>query len=144
MRDYTARMDKRLVVNADDLGFSVGVTDGILRSHREGILTSATLMATMPDRERAVDLSGQLPGLGVGVHLCLTQGKPLTKCTRIAGGDGQLVRSVPRLFWKLKSKEARQQAEEELVAQIEWAKARGVKITHVDSHKHVTHWPGLH
>src|SRR4051812_48640866 len=121
MRDYTARMNKRLVVNADDLGFSVGVTDGILRSHREGILTSATLMATMPDRERAVDMAGQLPGLGVGVHLCLTQGVPLTKCSRIAGRDGQLVRSVPRLFWKLKSQEARREAEAEMIAQIEWA-----------------------
>jgi predicted glycoside hydrolase/deacetylase ChbG (UPF0249 family) len=139
-------MATMLVVNADDLGFSVGVTDGILRSHREGILTSATLMATMPDRERAVDLAGQLPGLGVGVHLCLTQGKPLTRCSRIAGRDGELVRSVPRLWWKLRSADARREAEEEMVAQIEWAKRRGVRggVTHVDSHKHVVHLPALH
>jgi predicted glycoside hydrolase/deacetylase ChbG (UPF0249 family) len=137
-------MATQLVINADDLGFSVGVTDGILRSHRDGILTSATLMATMPDRERAADLAGQLPSLGVGVHLCLTQGTPLTKCSRLTGPDDQLVRSVPRLFWKLKSQEARQQAEQEMIAQIEWTKSRGVKITHVDSHKHVTHWPPLH
>src|SRR6476661_1567370 len=85
-----------------------------------------------------------MSGMGVGVHLCLTQGVPLTKCSRILGREGQLVRSVPRLFWKLKSKAARREAEEEMVAQIEWAKGRGVKVTHVDSHKHVVHLPALH
>ena len=53
---------RRLVVNADDFGFSAGVTDGIVRSFKEGVLTSTTLIATMPDRERAVDLAGGLRG----------------------------------------------------------------------------------
>jgi predicted glycoside hydrolase/deacetylase ChbG (UPF0249 family) len=133
-----------LIVNADDLGFSEGVTDGILRCHQEGILTSATLMATMPDRERALDLAGQEQGLGVGVHLCLTQGRALTKCSRILGPEGEFRRSLPRLILKLRSQAARDEARDELVAQIEWAKSRGVKVTHVDSHKHVVHLPALH
>ena len=137
----------KLIINADDFGFSRGVTDGILRSHREGILTSTTLMVNMPDRDRAIDLVGETGGgatLGVGIHLNLTQGEPLTKCSRIVGRDGKLIRSLPKLFLKLHSKAARQEAEEEMRAQVGYAVKRGLKPTHVDSHKHVCHVPLLH
>jgi hypothetical protein len=137
-------MAKQLIINADDLGYSPGITDGILRSFREGILTSATLMTTMPDRDRAIDLAGAETKLGVGVHLCLTQGVPLTSCRRISGRDGRLMRSLPKLFLKLRSSAARAEARDEMIAQIEYARGRGVRITHVDSHKHVAHLPLLH
>jgi predicted glycoside hydrolase/deacetylase ChbG (UPF0249 family) len=74
----------------------------------------------------------------------LTQGAALTKCSRILGRDGNFVRSLPKLFLKLRSRDAQAEAEGEMVAQIEWAKSRGVKVTHVDSHKHVVHLPALH
>jgi predicted glycoside hydrolase/deacetylase ChbG (UPF0249 family) len=101
-------------------------------------------MATMPDRDRAIDLAGAA-GIGVGVHLCLTQGVPLTKCSRILRG-GNFVRSLPKLYWMLRAggKDAVAEAEGEMVAQIEYAKGRGVAVTHVDSHKHVVHLPALH
>ena len=134
----------RLIINADDFGFSKGVTDGILRCHREGVLTSTTLMTTMPDRDRAIDLAGDMPTLGVGIHLCLTQGVPLTKCGRILGRDGRFLRNLPGLFWRLRTEAARREAEEELAAQIAYATTRGLRPTHVDSHKHVCHWPALH
>ena len=137
-------MATRLIVNADDFGFSRGVTDGILRSHCEGVLTSTTLMTNMPDRDRAIDLAGQAPTLGVGIHLNLTQGAPLTTCPRLVGKDGMLVRSLPKLFWKLRSDAARAEAEAEMRAQVEYAVKRGLKPTHVDSHKHVCHLPWLH
>jgi predicted glycoside hydrolase/deacetylase ChbG (UPF0249 family) len=60
------------------------------------------------------------------------------------GRDGGFVRSVPRLFLKLRSQAARAEALEEMAAQIEYAKQRGVKVTHADSHKHVAHLPALH
>jgi predicted glycoside hydrolase/deacetylase ChbG (UPF0249 family) len=134
----------QLIVNADDFGFSPAVTDGILRSHRDGILTSTTLMTNMPDRDRAIDLAGQTPSLGVGIHLNLTQGKPLTPCRRITDNNGHLLRSLPKLFWKLRSPSARQEATDEIRAQITYAITRGLKPTHVDSHKHVCHLPWLH
>ncbi|HUO07107.1 MAG TPA: ChbG/HpnK family deacetylase [Phycisphaerae bacterium] len=134
----------RLIVNADDFGFSREVTDGILRSHRDGILTSTTLMTNMPDRDRAIDLAAQTPSLGVGIHLNLTQGRPLTPCRRITDHTGHLFRSLPKLFWKLRSPAARQEAADELRAQINYALTRGLKPTHVDSHKHVCHLPWLH
>ena len=65
----------QLIINADDFGFSPGITDGILHAHKTGILTSTTLMSTMPDRDRAIELAKTTPTLGVGIHLCLTQGE---------------------------------------------------------------------
>ena len=138
-------MSTRLIINADDFGFSVAVTDGILRSHRDGVLTSTTLMTTMPDRDRAIDLAREHPGLGVGIHLSLTQGEPRTGCRRLLSrAHGTFHRSLPRLFWALRSAAARREAQEELTAQIAYALGRGLIPTHVDSHKHVCHLPALH
>lgn len=133
-----------LIINADDFGFSPGVTDGILRSHREGLLTSTTLMTNMPDRDRAIDLAGQTPTLGVGIHLNLIQGKPLTPCKRLLNSASEFKRSLPKLFLALRSSDARKQAADELRAQIQYAQNRGLSPTHVDAHKHTTHFPALH
>ncbi len=138
-------MPTRLIINADDFGFSRAVTDGILHGHTHGILTSSTLMTTMPDRDRAIDLAGQTPALGVGIHLSLTQGAPLTPCRRLLSrAHGTFFRSLPKLFWRLQSAAARQEAAAELRAQIHYAQHRGLTPTHVDSHKHVCHLPPLH
>src|SRR4051812_13345469 len=100
-------MPTRLIINADDFGFSPGVTDGILHAHARGVLTSTTLMTTMPDCDRAIDLAGAYGRLGVGIHLSLTQGKPRTHCRRILSREGEFFRSLPRLFLKLRSAAAR-------------------------------------
>jgi predicted glycoside hydrolase/deacetylase ChbG (UPF0249 family) len=135
-------MPARLIINADDFGFSRAITDGILHAHLHGILTSTTLMTTMPDADRAIDLAP--PSLGVGIHLSLTQGTPRTPCARILTRDGNFIRSLPRLFLKLRTKAALQEAEAELFAQIHYARSRGLAPTHIDSHKHVCHLPLLH
>jgi predicted glycoside hydrolase/deacetylase ChbG (UPF0249 family) len=138
-------MPTQLIVNADDFGFSIAVTDGILHAHNHGILTSTTLMTTMPDRDRAIDLAGRHPRLGVGIHLSLTQGTPLTACRRLlTKAHGTFHRSLPKLFWTLRHPDARKQARDELTAQIDYALKRGLTPTHVDSHKHVCHLPLLH
>ncbi len=71
-------MSRQLIVNADDFGRSRGVSDGILRAHRDGIVTSTTAMMNMPgvthDLLRAAD---EAPRLGLGVHLTFTAGRPL-------------------------------------------------------------------
>lgn len=71
-------MSRKLIVNADDFGRSRGVSDGILRAHRDGIVTSTTAMMNMPgvthDLQRAVI---EAPRLGLGVHLTFTAGRPL-------------------------------------------------------------------
>ncbi|MEI8196590.1 MAG: ChbG/HpnK family deacetylase [Phycisphaerae bacterium] len=138
-----------LIINADDLGFSPSVTDGILHAHTCGILTSTTLMTTMPDRDRAIELAKATPSLGVGMHLCLTQGTPLTGCPHLrdkgGAGGGDFPRKIPTLAWRLAAggRVARQEALDEWAAQIEYALQRGLRPTHLDSHKHVHHLPWL-
>lgn len=68
---------KRLIVNADDLGRAHGVNVGVLRAHREGIVTAATLMANAYGAAEAGLLARQAPSLDVGAHLTLTYGRPL-------------------------------------------------------------------
>jgi predicted glycoside hydrolase/deacetylase ChbG (UPF0249 family) len=63
--------ERRLVVNADDFGLSTGVNAGVLRAHREGIVTSASLMVRAPAAEHAVAAAASHPELGVGLHVDL-------------------------------------------------------------------------
>lgn len=132
-------MSRRVIVNADDLGWSQGVTDGILLAHRNGIVTSATLAANMPDAERAIALAGAEPGLGVGIHLNICQGRPMSDAgAKLAGSDGLMRFTGPGLIgrcllrpWLIGAALA------ECEAQIRWAMDRGVRPTHLDSHRHV-------
>ena len=70
---------KRLIVNADDFGLTEKVNQAIIQGHLEGIITSASLLATGAAFESAVTLARQHPKLGVGVHLNLTEGMPVSE-----------------------------------------------------------------
>src|SRR5438128_5261666 len=74
---------RRLIVNADDLGRSVGVDRGIVRAHREGIVTSATLMTNTSDAAHAGAVARADPSLDVGVHLVLTFARPLSESSQV-------------------------------------------------------------
>ena len=76
-------MIKKLIVNADDFGLSEGVCLGILKAHRDGILTSTTCMMNMENIEKYLEMTKAYPNLGLGVHLNITVGKPLTKVSFI-------------------------------------------------------------
>ncbi len=75
---------KRLIVNADDLGRAPGINAGVLRAHREGIVTAATLMANAYAAAEAGRFAREMPSLDVGVHLTLTYGRPLADPRRIS------------------------------------------------------------
>lgn len=119
---------KRLVVNADDFGFTPDVNEGILRSHLEGIVRSTSLMANGPAFEHAVRIARQHPSLGVGCHLTLVQGES------VASPGARLPRSAGRL---LASPPTLREALRELQAQIEALLAHGVRPSHLDTHQHV-------
>jgi predicted glycoside hydrolase/deacetylase ChbG (UPF0249 family) len=138
---------KRLIVNADDFGWSEAVTSGILRAHREGLLTSTTLMANLPGAAEALERARrEAPGLGIGLHLNLTEGRPLTGDSAASLTDPQgrftgALMTVARLVRT--SEAARQAAESEWEAQIAWARDRDLRPTHLDGHKHVHLAPAL-
>src|SRR6476659_7581635 len=68
----------RLVVNADDFGMSPAISNGILRAHRDGIVTSTSLLGNCADLDQARALLAGAPNLGVGVHLALVGGAPVS------------------------------------------------------------------
>lgn len=68
----------KLIVNADDFGYSKGVNLGIIEAHRAGVVTSTTTMVNMGGFEHAVQLARETPTLGVGIHLVLTCGAPVS------------------------------------------------------------------
>jgi predicted glycoside hydrolase/deacetylase ChbG (UPF0249 family) len=131
---------KYAIVNADDFGFSPQVNEGILRAHRQGIVTSTTLMANMPAAEQAAASGRQAERLGVGVHLNLSQGPPLSReGLALAGADGQMhggfLPACGVRPWLLGAAGA------ECEAQIRWVLDHGIVPTHLDSHKHAHAFP---
>jgi predicted glycoside hydrolase/deacetylase ChbG (UPF0249 family) len=118
---------KRLIINADDFGFTRDVNAGIVEAHREGVLTSTTLMANGEAFADAVRLAKETPALDIGCHLVLVQGRSVV--------DGRMLPETPgRLLWALA--QGRLEVERELRAQIEKILQAGLRPTHLDTHKH--------
>jgi chitin disaccharide deacetylase len=137
---------RRLRVTADDFGFTPGVTDGILEAHEKGIVTHTSIMAGGLDFDRAVTLSRKMPGLGVGVHLTLTWGAPLSppsKIPSLVGADGKLVSLGEILKRFLMGRLDRGEVAREWEAQIQRVSHSGISPTHLDSHHHLHLLPGL-
>jgi predicted glycoside hydrolase/deacetylase ChbG (UPF0249 family) len=127
---------KRLIVNADDFGRSAGVDRGIIRAHRDGIVTSTTLMTNTPQAEDAGALARATPTLDVGVHLVLTYARPLTDPARIPSlvrADGSFGRPSELL--------AREIERDEALIEYRAQFARAAKlIGHAPSHIDTHHW----
>ena len=104
-------------MNADDLGYSSGVTRGILEAHEHGIVTSASLMVDEPGAEEAAELAPDARALSVGLHAVLDRGG------EVAEPD-----------------EAGRELERQLV-RFEWLVGR--RPTHLDTHHHVHRDPRL-
>jgi hopanoid biosynthesis associated protein HpnK len=136
---------KRIIINADDFGLCSCVNEGIVRAHREGVLSSATIMANMPGFAEAVALARDNPALGVGVHLNLLRGLPLSDPSKIApllGPDGRFLVSPRLLFGRIVSGKAKREVlERELRAQIEKVLRAGIVPSHLDSEKHMHAFP---
>jgi hopanoid biosynthesis associated protein HpnK len=138
---------KTLILNADDFGLTRGVNEGIIRAHREGILTSTTLMATGPAFEDAVGRAKATPTLGVGCHLVLVGGvaiAPPQLLPSLVDSQGRLPRSLDQFFTRLSLGRIRpQEIEVELRAQIEKIRRAGIEPTHCDTHKHTHAHPSV-
>jgi predicted glycoside hydrolase/deacetylase ChbG (UPF0249 family) len=135
---------KRLIVNADDYGWSRGITDGILKAHHDGIVTSTSMMVNRPAGEYALAQLPSAPKLGVGIHLTLSDGSPVLPACEVPTlvdtegkfycGAEVLRRLKKRMFSAL-------EIEAEFRAQIRWMKERGITPTHADSHQHLHLYP---
>lgn len=133
------------MVNADDFGLSPGVTDGILEAHTAGVVSSVSVLVNAPGWEHAVAaLRGAGSTLGAGLHLNLTAGEPVSR-------GGSLVHPRSGRFHGLAGLVARALAgridaghvAEECAAQLARLRGAGVRVTHIDSHRHVHTLPGV-
>lgn len=129
---------RRLIVNADDFGRSQSINGAVIRAHREGILTTASLMVSEPAAEEAVQLAQENPKLGVGLHLALVCGPAALsheKIPHLADANGRFsddaVAAGCRYFFSGACKE---ELREEIEAQVAKFRATGLPMDHVNGH----------
>jgi len=138
---------RSLIVNADDLGWSEGVNRGIAEAHGRGIVTSASLLANGSAFVLAVEQSRTTPGLGVGVHLNLSDGAPTAEretVTSLLNDQGEFAGGPESLLMRMARRAVDlNEVEREWDAQIAKMREAGVAPTHLDGHKHVHMLPGL-
>jgi predicted glycoside hydrolase/deacetylase ChbG (UPF0249 family) len=137
----------RLIVNADDFGISEAVNNGIVAAHDRGIVTSTSLMATGDAFEHAVALARSRPGLAVGVHLVLTEHRPLLGAAAVPSlswPSGAFVPHLKDLLGPvLRGRVSLAEARAELEAQVRRVRDAGISIGHLDGHQHVHVLPGI-
>jgi predicted glycoside hydrolase/deacetylase ChbG (UPF0249 family) len=138
-------MSIRLVINADDFGLTPGVNRAIAELHDAGAVTSATLMANGAAFDDAVNLALARPSLGVGCHIVLVDGIPVSDPasipTLLRPEDNQGRRSFRTsladfALGVLRGAITQDDIEREALAQIQKLQSTGLKLTHADTHKH--------
>ena len=135
-----------LIVNADDFGLTSGVNRAIAELHASGVLTSTTLMARAGATFEAINLALAKPSLGVGCHVVLVDGEPVlspneipTLVDRKTGCfPYKLTEFLTRLYTGRISTD---EIEAEAAAQIGLLQSKGLKLTHIDTHKHTHMFP---
>lgn len=139
---------RRLIINADDLGLTEGVNRAIFEAHECGVVTSATLMANGAAVDEAVARwqSSKYSKLSVGCHLGLVDGFPISPAEGIATlvEGPEFRRSIGKLGMaarrgKLSADEIRREA----MAQFQALRAKGVRLSHFDAHKHSHLFPEI-
>src|SRR5262245_61857312 len=135
----------RLVVNADDFGSAPSVSRGILRAHRDGIVTSTSLLGNCDDLADARALLAEAPAMGVGVHLALVGGRPVADPARVPsllGPDGRFLSRGAEFIaaWGRRRIDP-DDVEREFDAQIARVRDAGIAVDHLDTHHHLGFLP---
>ncbi|MBF0561662.1 MAG: hopanoid biosynthesis-associated protein HpnK [Alphaproteobacteria bacterium] len=138
---------KHLIVTADDFGLSLPVNEAVETAFQTGILTGASLMVGAPAAADAVARAWRLPGLGVGLHLVLINGRPVLppeQIPELVGPDGRFpddeIRQGVKIFLH---PAARRQMEAEVRAQFEAFRRTGLPLDYVDGHHHFHQHPSV-
>src|ERR1044071_6855747 len=139
--------ERRLVVNADDFGRSKSINAAVIRAHREGILTTASLMVNEPSCAEAVHLAKENPKLGVGLHLTLLCGHSALAPDAIPGlvnARGEFTNSPVSAgcayFFRRRLKK---QLRAEIHEQFARFRATGLALDHVNGHLHMHLHPAI-
>jgi hopanoid biosynthesis associated protein HpnK len=137
---------RRLIVNADDFGFTSGVNRAIVEAHTRGIVTSSTLMANGPAFAEAAQLAKTLPTLSVGCHVVLIDGQPVLSTEQLPSlthrarfRDGMMTFAARAIAGGIDADEITAEA----AAQIRKIQTTGITVSHIDTHKHTHLFPKI-
>ena len=132
---------RRLIVNADDFGRSHSINQAVIRAHREGILTTASLMVNEPAAAEAIALAKENPELGVGLHLTLLCGRsalPPEEIPGLVNARGEFSdKPVGVGFRYFAQRGLRQELRAEIHAQFARFRASGLPLDHLNGHLHL-------
>jgi predicted glycoside hydrolase/deacetylase ChbG (UPF0249 family) len=141
---------RRLIVNADDFGFTAGVNRAIVEAHTHGIVTSSTLMANGRAFKDALRLAMSVPRLSIGCHVVLIDGEPVLDAKLLpsitsAHSTGGRFRDRLQFFAAraLAGRLDSGEIEAEASAQIRKLQSAGVSVSHLDTHKHTHLFPAV-
>jgi chitin disaccharide deacetylase len=145
MTAATPRAPRRLIINADDFGFTPAVTSGILEAHAAGTVTSTSMMVRCAGWEDAVRQARAIPTLGVGLHLNLLVGAPLASVPSLTNArSGRFLPLVTIVRRALSGRIDSGEVTAECEAQLAALRDAGIRCTHIDSHRHVHALPVIH
>jgi hopanoid biosynthesis associated protein HpnK len=137
---------RRLIVNADDFGYTSGVNRAIVEAHSRGIVTSSTLMANGAAFTEAAQLSRTVPNLSVGCHVVLTDGEPVLDAGQLPSlttashfRDGMVAFAARAIAGGMDA----DQITAEVAAQIRKIQSAGIAVSHFDTHKHTHLFPKI-
>ena len=137
----------QVILTADDFGRSAAINAAVLRAHREGVLTSASLMVAGEAAEEAVALARETPSLAVGLHLVVVDGPTVLsqgEIPHLVDEWGRLPADPVRLGLRyVASGTARKELGNELAAQFQRFVATGLPLSHVDGHRHMHMHPAV-
>lgn len=133
---------KKVLFTADDFGFTKSVTDGIIKAFKDGLITHTGLMVNMPNAKRATELAKEHPGLSIGLHFNITQGKPVSdpkEVPSLVKSDGTF-KDLGFFYPRCANKK---DIEKEFRAQVKVFKDLGYTTLHVDGHHYSTFVPSV-
>jgi predicted glycoside hydrolase/deacetylase ChbG (UPF0249 family) len=137
----------RLIVCADDVGLDPGITQGAIEAWQHGIVTDLSVMVARDDWGRTTALLEEAGVTEVGVHLTLCEGRPVLEAHAVPsliGEEGRFVQTGGRFVRRYLTGRVRvQEVRREWLAQVRKAQAAGLRVTHLDGHKHLHLMPGL-
>jgi chitin disaccharide deacetylase len=144
--------NRKLVVNADDLGLAESVNRGIAETIEMGVVTSASLMVNLPACDDAIRRLRYVRALGksvsVGLHFNIVMGPPLSECPSLVDERTGEFLPLHSLIWRCVARKVQlDDVQRELEAQLERATHLlakiNMRVTHIDSHRHAHVLPGI-
>jgi hopanoid biosynthesis associated protein HpnK len=137
---------RRLIVNADDFGFTSGVNRAIVEAHSRGVVTSSTLMANGQAFAEAAQLAKTIPKLSIGCHVVLIDGQPVLGTDQLPSltsgsqfRDGLMTFAARAIAGRIDAGEITAEA----TAQIRKIQSAGITVSHIDTHKHTHLFPKI-